>query len=163
VGTQGDTGTAGAKGDTGVTGDKGDTGTAGSQGDTGVQGATGPGGAVVDLIFIIDGGGSAITTGEKGHLAVDFACTINQWTLLADQSGSIVIDVWKDTYANFPPTVADTIAGSEKPTLSAVQKNQDTNLTTWTTAISAGDILAFKVDSASTVTRVVLALKVTRT
>ena len=113
--------------------------------------------------FIIDGGGSAITTGQKGHVVVDFACTVVAWTILADQSGSIVVDVWKDTYANFPPTVADTITGTEKPTLASVQKNQDTSLTTWTTTIAAGDILASNVDSAATVTRVVVALKVRRT
>jgi hypothetical protein len=117
---------------------------------------------VITLTFIIDGGGSAITTGQKGHLELPFACTITGWTILADQSGSIVVDVWKDTYANFPPTVADTIAGSEKPTLSSVQKNQDLTLTTWTTSVAAGDILAFNVDSVSTVTRVTLSLKVTK-
>ena len=114
---------------------------------------------VIALSFIIDGGGSAITTGQKGHLEIPFACTITGWTLLGDQSGSIVIDVWKDTYANFPPTVADTIAGSEKPTLSSAQKNQDLTLTTWTTSVAAGDILAFNVDSVSTVTRVILSIR----
>ena len=114
---------------------------------------------LLSLTFIIDGGGSAITTGQKGHLEIPFACTITGWTLLANQSGSIVIDVWKDTYANFPPTVADTIAGSEKPTLSSAQKNQDLTLTTWTTAVAAGDILAFNVDSVSTVTRVILSIR----
>ena len=116
----------------------------------------------VAVIFIIDGGGSAITTGQKGHLEIPFAGTITGWTILADQSGSIVVDVWKDTNANFPPTVAETITGSEKPTLATAQKNQDLTLTTWTTAIAAGDILAFNVDSASTVTRVLIALRVTR-
>jgi len=114
---------------------------------------------IVDIIFIIDGGGSVITTGQKGHLPIDFACTILGWTILADQSGSIVVDVWKDTYANFPPTVADTIAGTEKPTLASAQKNQDLALTTWTDSIVAGDILAFNVDSVTTVQRVVVALK----
>jgi len=118
---------------------------------------------VLSLTFIIDGGGSAITTGQKGHLEVPFACTITGWTILADQSGSIVVDVWKDTYANFPPTVADTIAGTEKPTLASVQKNQDLTLTTWTTAIAAGNILAFNVDSAATVTRVTLSIRATKT
>jgi hypothetical protein len=117
---------------------------------------------VATITFIIDGGGSAIATGEKGHLEIPFACTITGWTILADQSGSIVVDVWKDTYANFPPTVADTIAGSEKPTLSSAQKNQDLTLTTWTTSIAAGDILAFNVDSCTTVTRVTISLKVTK-
>lgn len=115
------------------------------------------------ITFIIDGGGAAITTGEKGHLEIPFACTITGWTILADQSGSIVVDVWKDTYALFPPTVADTIAGTEKPTLSAAQKNQDLDLTTWTTAITAGDILAFYVESITTVQRVTISLKVVKT
>jgi hypothetical protein len=118
---------------------------------------------VVDIVFIIEGSGDAITTGVKGDLEIPFACTINSWTLLADQTGAIVIDVWKDVYANFPPTVADTIAGTEKPTLSSALKNQDTSLTTWTTAVAAGDILRFNVDSATTVTRVTLSIKATRT
>ena len=107
-----------------------------------------------DVCLIIDGGGSAITTGQKGHLVIPVAAIITGWTILADQVGSIVVDVWKDTYANFPPTVADTIAGTEKPTLAAAQKNQDLTLTSWITAVAAGDILAFNVDSAATVTRV---------
>ena len=118
---------------------------------------------VITITFIIDGSGSAITTGQKGHLEIPFACTITGWTLVADVSGSIVIDVWKDTYTNFPPTVADTIAGTEKPTLASVQKNQDLTLTTWTTAVTAGDILAFNVDSVATVTRIVLSIRVTKT
>ena len=113
--------------------------------------------------FVIDGGGSAITTGVKGDLVIDYACTINSATLLADQSGSIVIDIWKDSYANFPPTVADTITASAKPTLSGAQKSQDTTLTGWTTSIAAGETLRFNVDSVATVQRVTLSLKVTRT
>lgn len=110
----------------------------------------------------IDGGGSAITTGVKGFISVPYACTINSWDIFADQSGSIVIDVWKDTYANFPPTVADTIAGSEKPTLSSAQKNQDLTLSTWTTAVTAGDTIGYNVDSATTVTRVTVIIKCTK-
>lgn len=112
--------------------------------------------------FIIDGGGSAITTGIKGDLEIPFACTITQATLLADQTGSVVIDVWKDSYTNFAPTVADTITASAKPTLSSALKYQDSTLTGWTKTISAGDILRFNVDSASTVQRVTLSLKVTK-
>jgi len=104
--------------------------------------------------FDIDGGGSVITTGAKAWIRVPFNMTIQGWDITADQSGSIVVDVWKNSYVNFPPTVLDTIAGSEKPTLSAAQKNQNTNLTTWTTAVSAGDYIRINVDSASTVTKV---------
>jgi hypothetical protein len=118
---------------------------------------------VLSLTFIIDGGGSAITTGEKGHLEIPFACTITQVTMLADQSGSIVVDVWKDSYANFPPTDADSITASAPPTISSAQKSQDATLTDWTTAISAGDILAFNVDSCTTITRVTISIRVTKT
>lgn len=106
------------------------------------------------LTFVIDGGGSAITTGIKGDVEVPFACTINQVTLLADTSGSIVVDIWKDTYANYPPTGADSITASAKPTISAATKSQDSTLTGWTTSVTAGDILRFNVDSAATITRV---------
>ena len=112
------------------------------------------------LTFIIDGGGSAITTGEKGHLEIPFACTIQQVTMLADQVGSIVVDIWKNTYVNYPPTDVDSITASAPPTLSSAQKSQDSTLTGWTTAIAEGDILAFNVDSAATITRVTISLKV---
>lgn len=118
---------------------------------------------ISSITFIIDGGGSAITTGEKGHLEIPFACTINRVTMMADQSGSIVVDIWKDTYANFPPTDADSITASAPPTISSAQKSQDDTLTGWTTAISADDILAFNVDSCTTITRVTISLQVTRT
>jgi len=118
---------------------------------------------VTTLNFVIDGSGSVITTGVKGDMVVDFACTINSVTLLADVSGSIVVDIWKDSYANFPATVADTITAAAKPTISAATKAQDSTLTGWTTSIAAGDVLRFNVDSAATITRVTVALKVTRT
>lgn len=116
----------------------------------------------VALPFIIDGGGSAIATGVKGFIEIPYAGTIQSVRLLADQSGSIVIDLWKDTYANYPPTVADTITASAKPTLSSATKAQDTTLSGWTTSVSAGDILGVNVDSASTVERVTLSLVIRR-
>lgn len=113
--------------------------------------------------FIIDGGGAAITTGEKGHLEIPFACTINRVTMLADQEGSIKVDIWKDTYALFPPTNADTICGGNEPEIITGIKDQDATLTDWTTAIAAGDILAFNVDSITDIERVTISLKVTKT
>ena len=84
--------------------------------------------------------------------------------LLADNTGSMVVDIWKDTYANYPPTASpDSITASAKPTLSSAIKSEDTTLTGWTTSISAGDTLRFNVDSCSGITRAVLVLTVTRT
>ena len=76
---------------------------------------------------------------------------------------TIVIDIWKDTFANYPPTVGDTIVASAKPTLSSENKSEDTTLTGWTTTLSKGDILYFNIDSSSTVTYVQLTLQVTKT
>lgn len=116
-----------------------------------------------NIQFVIDGAGATITTGLKGFLEVPFACTITVATLLADQSGSIVVNVWKDTYANFPPTVADKITASAPPTITTATKSQDSTLTGWTTSVAAGDILAFNVDSVTTIQRVTISLKVTKT
>ena len=113
------------------------------------------------ITFAIDGGGSALTTGVKADVYVPYACTINSVTMLADQSGSVVVDIWKDTYANYPPTGADTITASAKPTITTATKSQDTTLTGWTTSVAAGDTLRFNIDSASTITRLSLTLKVT--
>lgn len=139
-------------------------GTAGQKLKTGGAGAN-PSWAddVAMITAVIDGGGSVISTGIKLDLVVDFACTIVGHTLLADQTGSIVIDIWKDTYANFPPVDADSITASAPPTLTSASKAQDTTLTGWTTSVAAGDILRFNVDSVATVTRVVLVLKVKKT
>lgn len=113
--------------------------------------------------FVIDGGGSTITTGVKGDLEITYPCTIQQATLLADQSGSIVIDIWKDTYANFPPVDGDSITASAPPTITTATKSQDATLTGWTTTVAAGDVLRFNVDSVTTLTRVTLSLKVLKT
>ena len=114
------------------------------------------------LTFIIDGGGSAIATGIKGDLRIPFACDISSITLLADQSTSTVIDIWKDTYANFPPDNTDTITASSEGTISAAVKSEDTDIFGWTTSIDADDILRFNVDSNDNAQRITLALKVER-
>ena len=117
--------------------------------------------SVVGAFF--DGGGSAITAGSKVYVRVTFDCTIVEATALADVSGSAVVDVWKDTYANYPPTDADSITASAPVTISAATKSTDTTLTGWTTGITAGDVLAFNVDSCSTITKLNVQLKVERT
>ncbi len=107
----------------------------------------------------LDGGGQAITTGVKGYVTIPYACTIQGWTLTADISGSIVIDVWKVAYASFPPTVSNPIAGSEKPTITSSNKGQDLSLSTWTLADSAGDVIGFNVDSCTTITKATLVIQ----
>jgi hypothetical protein len=114
---------------------------------------------VVALNLLIGNGSGVIPTGIVYDVGFEQDFTISKWTLLADQSGSLVIDLWKDTYANFAPTVADTITASAKPTLSSQSKNTSSTLTGWTTSIKAGDIIRVNVDSSATVTRATLVIK----
>lgn len=118
---------------------------------------------IAEIAFVIDGGGAAIATGLKGFVEVPFNCQIDRVALLADQAGSIVVDIWKDAYANYPPSDADSITASAPPTISSSVKSEDATLTGWTKVISAGDILAFNVDSVSAIQLVTVSLKVTKT
>ena len=113
--------------------------------------------------FIINGGGAAPITGIWGDLEIPFGCTITAARIVADASGSAVVDIWKDTYANFPPVDADSITASAPPTLSGAIKAQDTTLTGWTTSIAAGDWLRFNLDSVTTCRIITVTRTVTKT
>ena len=112
----------------------------------------------------IDGGGLAVTTGIKPFaVRMPYDGTINSYTALSDQSGSIVVDVWKDSYANYPPTDADSITASAPITISTATKATDSTLTGWTTTFSEGDILYFNVDSCTDIEWVTINFDITRT
>jgi len=132
----------------------------------GTQGPVGAAGSITtaqktrQITIVVDGGGVVLTTGIKGYKSFPVAGTITAVRLLADQSGSIVIDIWKDTYANYPPTVADTITAAAKPTITTALKSEDTTLTGWTTSVAAGDVFGFNIDSVTTIQRIVLELTI---
>lgn len=115
-----------------------------------------------NIEFVIDGGGAAITAGIKGDLEVSYPCTINQATLLGDQAGTLIVNIWKDTYANFPPTSTVKITSTTPPTITSSVRAQDAVLSGWTTGINSGDILRFNVDSCVTIQRATLSLKIIR-
>lgn len=121
-----------------------------------------------EIVVGIDGGGTVITTGLKGYLSVPFDGTITEAKLLANQSGSIVVDIWKCTYAQFdagathPVTPGDKITASAPPTISSATKSTDTTLSGWTLSFASGDVFAFNVNSVTTIQRVTLSLKFTK-
>lgn len=113
-----------------------------------------------DVEFIIDGGGNPITTGVKGYLRMPWAATISQWAVMADQSGSIQIDILRGN--NVLPTTS-IVGGGTKPNLTSAQFIGRTSPSGWTsTVLVADDWLGFQVTSASTVTRVTLDLALTK-
>ena len=115
-----------------------------------------------EIAMTIDGGGVVITAGKKGAIEIPFNCTIDRWTITADQSGSITIDINKSTYSGYPTTTS--ITASATPAISSAQKAQSSTLTGWTTSLSAGDIVEFEVDATPTsITLATISLKVTKT
>ena len=116
--------------------------------------------------FIIGDGVNPVGTGIQGYISVPFACDITVGSLLADQTGSITVDVFKCTYAAFAPGThpvsSDKITASAPLTISSAMKSQDSTLTGWTKHIDADDILGFNVNSAATITRVTVILKVSK-
>lgn len=113
------------------------------------------------LPYVIDGGGVVITTGEKaGFIRIPFTGHIVGWSLYGDgTSGSIVIDSWKDTHANFPPTVADTIWGGTRPEISADTDAEGTGLSI---AVTKGEIIRHNVVSVTGFTEATLNYHLTR-
>ena len=141
----------------GAVGIAGTSGTSGSAGTSGTsQTAAGSFGITVD------GGGSVIPTGLRGFVVMPYSGTITEWTIIGDQSGSAVVDIWKVAYAGMPPDVGDSITASAKPTLTSSQTAQSSTLTGWTTSVTSGDVIAFNVNSATTVTRLNLSIKITK-
>ena len=112
----------------------------------------------------IDGGGEAISTGSKGFAYATWSCTISKWVVLADQSGSVVVDVKRVAEPTWPATsitTASIVGAGNKPTLSSKQGNAATPAAWTSVAIAAGDIIEFNVDSVTSVTRLTLVLKCT--
>lgn len=110
--------------------------------------------------FTFGDGTNAIVagTGFDVWVRVKSAFTITGVELTADASSSAVLDIWVDTYANFPPTVADSIVASAPPTLSSSIKSQDTTLTGWTKIVAAGSYIKVHINSSSTAKRLYLAI-----
>lgn len=109
-----------------------------------------------------NGGSLALSAPQTIFTYVPFAGTITAATLIADQTGSAVVDVWKVPLASVPATSANSIAASDLPTLSSAIKETDTTLTGWTTTINAGDVIYFHLSSATTVTQLNITLSVSR-
>jgi hypothetical protein len=143
------------------------SGASGTSGWSGIPGTSGFSGVVPTIYdaenFIISGGGSSIQPGICGDIIIAYAATLVSATLIGTSSGSVQVDVWKSSYAGFPPTVTNSIIGAGTPLqLSNAQKYQDNTLSGWTTTINAGDVLRFSVTSAGCIQQVTVSLKFLR-
>lgn len=121
--------------------------------------------SISTITFTIGDGIEPIIVGTKGYTgSIPFNATIKSWRLFETSavpvSGNIIIDIWKSTTGNYPPTDSNSIGASALPTLSSQTNNSDSNLVGWATGISIGDVVGFNVDSNSGCKKVVLILEV---
>ena len=109
-----------------------------------------------------DGLGAVVATTARRTISIPVGwgtCTITRWRVLADQSTTATLDVWRDSYANYPPTNADSITASAKPATSAAAKNESTSLTGWTTTFTGGDVLTAEIEANSAAKFLLLVLE----
>jgi len=122
-------------------------------------------GTTIVFGVVLDGSGSTITTGVKDYLPIMVAHTITKVTCLsidaAVTSCSITVDVWRDSYANFPPTSGDKISASAPVTLSSATKSQDSILTGWSKTGAAGDIYGFSVATVTSAKKILIMFEAT--
>lgn len=144
----------------------GGAGVQGPPGPPGPQGPAGPPGPAGDaglgaIGITIDGGGSTITTGVKGYLSAPFAGTITGWDVVADQAGSITVEVDKKA-GGVPNTTTDKISASSPVSLSGAQIALNGSIAGWTTAVSEDDVFGFNVTAAATITRLTVTIQITK-
>lgn len=89
--------------------------------------------------------GDDLAAGVTRIVRVPHGLTPTTWVIFSDASISIVIDIWADTLANYPPTDADTITGGNEPEVSGAAID-DGDASAFD-PIVAGDFVAFTIDS----------------
>lgn len=107
---------------------------------------------------------NAPTNGQQADFVWPWDGTLVRWTLLGDASGTATVDPWQDTYANYPPTVGDTMVGGggTKPNISGPSTKGQGTPTSWAkTTFARGDTVRVNVDAVSGLSRLALVLEVT--
>lgn len=86
---------------------------------------------------------------DAGSIYFERAVTLIGWVVLNDVPGSVVFDVWSDSYGSYPPDVTDTITASDKPLTSSSIKGKGT-CSGWDVDVDADTTLYIVVDTTAT-------------
>ncbi len=109
--------------------------------------------------YVVDNGSRPMTIGNKGYLTIDVTGNIQSFVLLADNIGTLELDIRKCNFDDFP--AGTSICGNSRPELNNEVKKSDITLTGWTKQLNAGDILQYEVINVSTtLKKFAIALKV---
>jgi len=107
--------------------------------------------------FIVDSGSADMNIGVKGSLALDVTGSIEHVQIMADQPGSVSVEIKKASYSSFP--TFQTITNGQYVSLSNGQIVRDDTLNNWDKIITSGDILQFEVISVNNIRRFLISLK----
>lgn len=107
--------------------------------------------------YVVDSGSIAMLPGDKGTVSIDVNGTIENLTIFSDQVGNLTLDILKSDFDTFPTFTS--IVGGVYPSFTNGQKIRDDNLTGWTTAVAAGDVIKFQVVGVSDINRFTVSLK----
>ena len=107
--------------------------------------------------YVIDSGSLPMQPGDKGKLTIDVTGLIENIRVLSDQTGDIVLEIEKCTFADYPNF--SSITGGSRVQLTNSDKYFDDVLNNWTTTIGSGDILRFTVVSVNNIRRLLISLK----
>lgn len=119
--------------------------------------STGP----VMLGGTFEGGGRLLTIPSTITLTIPYACTISSWTIVQD-SGSVTIDVRRETYANYTGTTTSIVGAGTLPFVTTGVKALSTPSSWTSTILNANDIVEFIVTAATTTTKSFIGLIVTK-
>ncbi len=114
--------------------------------------------------YVFDNGTTDVAVDDSHVLYFPYSCTIQGCTVLLTDGGTATdtlrVDVQKTSYTNFPASFTS-ITASDTPVVVPSASKGTTTASTWTTAISAGDVIRFRVlDACAALKRFVIQLKV---
>ena len=107
--------------------------------------------------YVIDSGSLPMQVGDKGKLTIDVTGVIENIRVLSDQTGDIVFELSKCTFADYPNFTS--ITNGARVQLTNSDKYFDDVLNNWTSTITAGELLRFNVISVNNIRRLLISLK----
>jgi hypothetical protein len=106
------------------------------------------------ISMIMSGGGGLIPEGIQGDIEVPMTGVLQRVTVLPDQSGTMLAEIWKAAYASYPPVGAGSMCARNRPGVFGTAANLTGTVsktaggttltgsgTSFTTALDVGDVI----------------------
>lgn len=83
-----------------------------------------------------------LPVGLVGTVRIPYNGTITEWGIVSEEEGILLLDIYKATFETYPPTIYDSITGSQRPYLENESKRESSDISQWNTSVAEGDFLA---------------------